>query len=656
MYCLKLFGGASIEGGSGPLAGPVAQRRRLALLALLAVAPTGAVSRERIAALLFPEADAAQSRRGLSDALHAVRRALGKEAVVTVGDELRLNPGVVRSDVAAYEAAVAAGDEEQAVALYHGPFLDGFFVSDAPELERWVEDVRQRLAGRHARLLETAAEAAELRGDIGHAVEWWHRLTQHDPHSSRAALRLCQVLEKHGDPAGALQCARVHAARLRDELGVEAGPEVTALIQRLARPVDAGRHARETNVRTRPADASASEPAPQPTGRDTSPRRRSLQRPAAAVVALAGIVAITAVARFRDNDTKDDVTHGREASASPTVLQRSDAIGRELYERGRLAWGRRTPEGLDEAVGLFRAAIERNPADARAYAGLADAYVMLGYLGFRPAAAMFPKGKAAALHALALDSSVAEAWAPLGQALMWERRWVEAERAFREAIRRNPRDATAHQWYATMLVPLGRIEEAVAELARASELDPLSRQVNNMRGLVLYWSGRPDEALQHYRRFVEAEPDTQWVHQNPWLLSNMSRVYAAHGLHPDALRAVRRALATVPNHPRALLDLASIHVAMGERERALAVFAAADTANGQYAYFRAALFAQLHQPDSAFHWLGRVWEWGPSPMGELRMDPRLAPIRGDPRYRHLLVTLGLTAETATAATSGARSR
>ena len=133
------------------------------------------------------------------------------------------------------------------------------------------------------------------------------------------------------------------------------------------------------------------------------------------------------------------------ATAPRAAARGSDPTARELYERGRHAWSKRTREGLEDAVGYFRAAIERNPADAHAHAGLADAYVMLGYLGYRPAAAMFPKGKAAALHALALDSSVAEAYAPLGQALMWERRWDEAERAFREGIRRNPRDATAHQ-------------------------------------------------------------------------------------------------------------------------------------------------------------------------------------------------------------------
>jgi hypothetical protein len=111
---------------------------------------------------------------------------------------------------------------------------------------------------------------------------------------------------------------------------------------------------------------------------------------------------------------------------------------------------------------------------------------------------------------------------------------------------------------------------------------------------------------------------------------------------------VGRALPAAPRHPRLLCDLATIYAAMGLPARALSAFATADTTNEQYAFFRAELFGALHQPDSAFYWLDQVREWGPSPMGELRVDPRLASIRSDSRYRRLLARLGLTAGSATA--------
>ena len=643
MYCLRLLGGASIDAGSGPLGGPVAQRRRLALLALLAVSP--AVSRERVAALLFPEDDAERARHGLSNALHAIRKVLGREAIVAVGDELRLDPALVTSDVAAFERALAAGEHERAGVLYGGPFLDGFAVPDAAEFERWVEDVRQRLAQQYARALEAAAEARERSADARGAVEWWQRLALHDPYSSRVALRLCDALAASGDAAGALHHAQRHAERLREDLSVEPGPEVRGLVERLGAAEDAARPRPETRRAPKSPRAALSplsaSPAPPPTEMQPvaprPPRVATRGRVAAASV-IAG-VALASLALFGEQ------LRGRGAPAHAAAVRppRADPVARDLYERGRHAWAKRTPDGLDAAVAWFRAAIERNPADARAFAGLADAYVMLGYLGYRPAAAMFPKGKAAALRALALDSSAEDAYAPLGQAHMWERKWEDAEWAFREAIRRDPRNATAHQWYATMLVPLGRVDEALAHLARASELEPLSLQINNMRGMVLHYAGRTDESLRHYRRFVDEEPDTAWVRQNPWLLSNMSRVLAARGQYGEALRAVQRALPAAPRHPRLLCDLATIYAAMGQPARALDAFAAADTANGQYAFFRAELFGALHQPDSAFHWLDRVREWGPSPMGELRADPRLASIRPDPRYPRLLARLGLIA-------------
>lgn len=230
MYSLRLLGGASIDSGSGPLVGAVAQRRRLALLALLAATPVGAVSRERVAALLFPEENSDRARHGLSNALHAVRKSLGRDAILAVGDELRLNAEFLTSDLAEFERAVATGDHERAAALYQGPFLDGFAVPHAAEFERWVEDVRQRLAQQYSRSLEAAAEALEGAKDMAGAAKWWQRLALQDLCNSRVTLRLCHALYASSDPAGALRWAQLHAARLRDDFGAEPAPEVVAIL------------------------------------------------------------------------------------------------------------------------------------------------------------------------------------------------------------------------------------------------------------------------------------------------------------------------------------------------------------------------------------------------------------------------------------------
>src|SRR5690606_25331154 len=125
MYFLKLLGGASLEGDAGPLTGPAVQRHRLALLAILAASRGQGISRDKLVAWLWPDSDAERARGLLKQAVHAVRRALGPEAILSAGDELRLNDAVVASDVSAFEQAVAADDPARAVAVYGGPFLDG---------------------------------------------------------------------------------------------------------------------------------------------------------------------------------------------------------------------------------------------------------------------------------------------------------------------------------------------------------------------------------------------------------------------------------------------------------------------------------------------------------------------------------------------------
>ena len=232
MFSLKLLGGASLESEGVPVAGTVAQRRRLALLALLARAP-GGLSRERLAAYLFPDADAARAHRALSDALYAVRKALGKDAIVAAGDELRLDPAALGSDAGDFEAAIAAGDLAGAAGLYRGPFLDGFFLSDAPEFERWADGERQRFALKYAEVIETLARKCEAAGNSDGQLRWLRQLAAHDPLNSRVAARLMLALEAAGDSPGALRHARVHQALLRDELGVGTSAEIDVITARL---------------------------------------------------------------------------------------------------------------------------------------------------------------------------------------------------------------------------------------------------------------------------------------------------------------------------------------------------------------------------------------------------------------------------------------
>lgn len=230
---LIVLGGLSIETGNGLLAGRAVQRRRLALMALLAAARAGGMSRDKLIAYLWPEADAENGRRYLSDSVYRINQALDGDAIVATGDELRLDPRRLQSDVGEFEDAMGRGDHERAVGLYAGPFLDGFHLTDAPELERWVDGERARRAAEYARALEALAEAAERDGDHAASARWWRRLAAHDPYNSRVALRLMHALRAAGERAAAIQHARVHQSLLRQELEMEPDPTVVELAERL---------------------------------------------------------------------------------------------------------------------------------------------------------------------------------------------------------------------------------------------------------------------------------------------------------------------------------------------------------------------------------------------------------------------------------------
>ncbi|HEU4883790.1 MAG TPA: BTAD domain-containing putative transcriptional regulator [Longimicrobium sp.] len=232
-FVLHLLGDPVLQGPEGPVTGRAAYRRRLALLSILAVARGRPVGRERIIGLLWPESPADAARHTLSEALYVLRKDLAEELFTAMGDEIALNPAVVGSDVADFEEAVAAGRPEDAVRAYRGAFLDGFYVADAPEFERWAEGERDRLSRLFAQALEGLAMAAEAGGDAAAAVEWWRRLASHDRYSSRVALRLVRALDAAGDRMAALRFAGAHAVLLREELGAEPDRELAALVKRL---------------------------------------------------------------------------------------------------------------------------------------------------------------------------------------------------------------------------------------------------------------------------------------------------------------------------------------------------------------------------------------------------------------------------------------
>jgi TolB-like protein len=218
---LRALGGLSVESLETELGPAAEQRKTLGLLALLAAAGSRGMSRDRLVAYLWPESPADKASHRLTQLLYLLRRDLGADELFVGSLDLRLNPAVIDSDVAEFTAALEVGDFAHAAEAYGGPFLDGFYLSDAAEFERWVDDERARLAQRWTTVLERLAQEATRRRDIAAAAGWWRQLSQTDPLNQGHAVNYLEALAAMGDRAGALRFIRAYEALLRAEYGTD---------------------------------------------------------------------------------------------------------------------------------------------------------------------------------------------------------------------------------------------------------------------------------------------------------------------------------------------------------------------------------------------------------------------------------------------------
>jgi predicted ATPase/DNA-binding SARP family transcriptional activator len=223
------------------------QAKRFALLVYLAVAePRAFHRRDSLLALFWPELSDKRARNALNKTVHFLRAGLGHEAVVSRGSlEIGLEEGRVWCDAVAFEDVLGEGRPEEAVELYRGPFLDGFHVSGAPELEHWIERQREHLELRYAEALGALADRAASRGDPAAAARWWRRIVEHDPFHARAVIGLMESLDAMGERGAALQQAEQHASVLREELEAEPDPDVEAFARRLRETPQAGSRPRK---------------------------------------------------------------------------------------------------------------------------------------------------------------------------------------------------------------------------------------------------------------------------------------------------------------------------------------------------------------------------------------------------------------------------
>lgn len=231
---LRTFGGISVADGQGrPISNATDQRRPLALVFIVAASGHRGVTRDKLIGLLWPDVDLERARHSLTQGLYAARRAFGADDLFLTGGSIRLNDDRISSDIADFERALDSRDLGAAAALYDGPFVDGFFLSNAIEFEHWVTERRADFEERAVTALERLASEAEREMQFARAVEYRKRLAAIRPLDTSAATRLIELLAQLGNRAEAIRHARRHETLLREQLDLDPDPAFAALLARL---------------------------------------------------------------------------------------------------------------------------------------------------------------------------------------------------------------------------------------------------------------------------------------------------------------------------------------------------------------------------------------------------------------------------------------
>jgi adenylate cyclase len=346
------------------------------------------------------------------------------------------------------------------------------------------------------------------------------------------------------------------------------------------------------------------------------------------------------------SEVAQQITGALALALSPEEKQRvekkatGDVDAYNMYLLGRFHTNKWAEADVLKGIEYFQGAIARDPGYAVAYAGLADAYELLS-IGFssKPPAEYLTHAKSMALKALEMDDSLAEAHTSLAYARwLGDLDWSGAEKEFARALELKSSYVMAHEWYAEYLAALGRHEEAVAEIRRAQQLDPLAVPVTRAVGWVLYFARRYDQAVEELQKALAMNADFLGARLVLWW------VQVARGEHQAAIADIRReadrpGLKTVKK-----LMLAYASAAAGNRDEASGLLWELETkieSENRLALFAAMVFAELGEKDRAFERLQLAFQIREPGLLFLKVAPWAEPLRSDPRFGALLERLGL---------------
>jgi TolB-like protein/Tfp pilus assembly protein PilF len=314
--------------------------------------------------------------------------------------------------------------------------------------------------------------------------------------------------------------------------------------------------------------------------------------------------------------------------------RRFDPEAHEAYLKGRFLWKQRSRPALEAALLLFNRAIDRDPTYAPAFSGLADSLNILADANFHPPDVAFPRARAAALQALALDEGLAEAHCSLGYVkVAYEWDWEAGEREYRVALDLDRDYPSAHQWYGSLLAMRSRFDEAIDHGLEAVRRDPLSFILYSSAGDVCYYARRLDQAMDLQLRGIELAPEFGLLHMD------LGRSFEAAGRYDEALAEYQRGLALTGTAPNASGALGCVHAAAGRTDEAHKILdamrlkAAIDFVP-PYAF--ASVHARLGEVDAAIEALETAFHAHDRALVFVNVNPRFDRLRGDPRFQDLV--------------------
>jgi len=321
------------------------------------------------------------------------------------------------------------------------------------------------------------------------------------------------------------------------------------------------------------------------------------------------------------------------------VRPTGDLQAYDLYLKGRFAWNQRTGPALLEAVRYLEQAVARDSTFARAWAALADAYILVvPYAGGSPADT-WRKAQAAASKALALDSTSAEAYTSLGYGnMIYAWNWAAAEENFRRAIAADPNYATGHHWYGDFLAGRGRLGESLAEMTRAHQLDPLSRQIGVEWGWVSYLMHQNDDAAAHIRQTLELDPNYAQAHLRLGLVQIQQHRY------PEAIASIQRSIDLGAFYPHAAAGLAFAYAVSGNREAAMRIVEDLKRRSARELvppFAIAVAYGGLGDATRGIEWLNRGIDQRDIYIPENFFEPLLDPLRRDSSFERVSDRMGV---------------